>query len=479
MSESSPETEVEAYTSSASVEQGGTVGFHVRVQAKNNCQMTIKKSTTGEQVFEQEFVVDKFVKNSLDIDAAAHGCDWPVAFALTVPQSWPSDIYLAELRVNKGRSVVPLVVRAKTPGSSILLKVTDTTAQAYNNWGGQSLYNRDPMAKSVQITFDRPYVRIGYKYDYWWFDLRFLDWCHRRNIKLDCCSSVDIHSGSVDLNSYNLMVSIGHDEYWSKETRNRVETFVQEGGHVCFFGANTCFWQVRFERNCRQMIGYKELAAKDPMVLQDPSRVTGRWSMAPTNRPENEMTLVSYRNGGGWWDVIPDTDHDRRYGKVYCVSRPEHWVFDGTDLTQNDTFGTYINERGERDTIMGHETDGAVYTFSDAGVPVVSGEDGTPLDAIILAYCDLTDWPGETKNGQSGTATMAIRELPNGGAVFSAGTVNWGGALTDYGSTVVDRVTENLLLRLKQSNQQLAVSNQLQKLDNEDSRAVKDAGSTM
>ncbi len=444
-----PGTEVEAYTSSTSVEQGGTIAFHVRVAKQSTVRMLVKRSTTGEQVFAHEFVVNIFAKNSLDAEGAMHGCNWPVAFELAVPLSWPSDIYLVEFHLNSSKTVVPLVVRPNLPAASILLKVTDTTAQAYNNWGGQSLYNREPQPKSIQISFDRPYTLVGYKYDYWYFDLRFLEWCYRRNIKIDCCSSIDVHSGAVDLNSYNLIVSIGHDEYWSKETRDNVEKFVEDGGHVCFFGANTCFWQVRFERNCRQMIGYKELAAKDPMVQPDPSRVSGMWGASPTNRPENGMTLGSYRSGGGWWDIINDTDQERRYGKAYSVAQPDHWVFEGTGLYLNDSFGTIINELGKRDTIMGHETDSAQYVMSAAGVPEVTGKDGTPLDTKILAYCDLTDWPGTTRNGQSGKATMAIRELSGGGVVFSAGTVNWGGALTDYGATIVDRITENLILRLE------------------------------
>jgi len=445
-----PDKEIEAYTSAASVEQGGTIAFHARVLKQSSCLMIVKRSTTGERVFTREFAINIFAKNSLDSEGAAYGCNWPIAYELTVPQSWPSDIYLVELQVNSSKTVVPLIVRAKTPGASILLKITDTTAQAYNNWGGQSLYNREPITKSVQISFDRPYVLVGYKYDYWYFDLKFLDWCQRRNIQVDCCSSVDLHSGAVDINAYNLMVTIGHDEYWSKEARDHVEEFINEGGHVCFFGANTCFWQVRFDRNNRQMIGYKELAAKDPMVLLDPGRVSGMWSAAPTNRPENQMTLGTYRNGGGWWDAIPDADLERRYGKAYSVSQPDHWVFAGTGLKLNETFGTIINELGKRDTIMGHETESARFVMSETNLPVVTGEDGTPLDAQILAHCDLTDWPGQTKNGQAGKATMIIRELANGGVVFSAGTVNWGGALTDYGSTVVDRITENLVRRLQE-----------------------------
>ena len=47
------------------------------------------------------------------------------------------------------------------------------------------------------------------------------------------------------LERYRLLVSVGHDEYWSKEMRDNVENFAASGGHVVFLSGNVCWFQVR------------------------------------------------------------------------------------------------------------------------------------------------------------------------------------------------------------------------------------------
>jgi hypothetical protein len=65
---------------------------------------------------------------------------------------------------------------------------------------------------------------------------------------IEVCSSFDLHNTSTLLDSsYNLFLSAGHDEYWSKEMCDQVASFVANGGNAAFFSANTAWWQVLFE----------------------------------------------------------------------------------------------------------------------------------------------------------------------------------------------------------------------------------------
>ena len=48
-----------------------------------------------------------------------------------------------------------------------------------------------------------------------------------------------------------MMLSVGHDEYWSWGMRDRADEFVEAGGGWAILSGNTCFWQVRYEDDFR------------------------------------------------------------------------------------------------------------------------------------------------------------------------------------------------------------------------------------
>ena len=219
--------------------------------------------------------------------------------------------------------------------------------------------------------------------------------------------------------------------------RDNVEAFIGNGGHVAFLSANTCWWQVRFENNNRRMVCYKSDErpnTHDPILATDPARATVVWSDSPVLRPENSMTGVSFRNGGGWWGgpIIPE-----RRIRGYTVTSAEHWLFDGTGLSNGDVFGQGTSV----DTcIIGYETD-AAEIVDQSDPPVVTGNDGTPRNFLVLAAADLTDWPGSDNVppglspsdqqawlnwdwGRPGYAMMGIYHRK--GTVFTAGTILWG-----------------------------------------------------
>ena len=115
---------------------------------------------------------------------------------------------------------------------------------------------------------------------------------------VEYCTSIDLHTTPAFLRKYQLLLSVGHDEYWSKEMRDNVETFIGHGGNVAFFSGNTCYWQVRFEDNNQTMVCYKEASkGKDPLFDVEPDRATVQWSQPPVNRPENTLTGVGTLHG--------------------------------------------------------------------------------------------------------------------------------------------------------------------------------------
>lgn len=433
---------LEGYASVASAAPGDVVDFHVRADAahrsfaldvfRRSVADTPLRSATGEA----------FVPGAQDdASLAVRGCDWPSdpECRVAIPADWQSGYYVGLATSGDASCTMPFVVRAATPNpSGILVKLGDTTAQAYNAWGGRSLYST-PFTPVV--TFDRP-ADVGL---YEKYQLPFLQWAQTRGVAFDLCSSLDLHVDPLLLGSYRLFVSLGHDEYWSLEMRDAVEAFVAAGGNACFFSANTCFWQIRLDltNGSRTMTCYKEGEAGHPADPErdDSSRVTCRWFDSPVSRPENVMTGVSYRNGAGWWidPVVPV----RRF-RGYTVVSPHHPLLRGTGLASGDEFGAGTTVD---DAILGYETDAALLD----GVRAI-GTDGTPATFVPLATADLRDW---APNGQGGFATMGTYR--RFGTVLTVGTVNWAGGLAR--GSVVERITQNVLADLVVTPLAVAVAN--------------------
>jgi hypothetical protein len=350
--------------------------------------------------------------------------DCPV-WTLAVPEDWPTSLCRAVFK-NRDHEVYFVVRRpAGSPSAAMLVSVPFATWQAYNRSGvpGESLYYAEEPTRASHVSFDRP--GGGPPPERWEDGL--LRWLRPAGYEVDFCSNLDLHAdGPALLRGYRLLIVNGHDEYWSKEMRDAVESFTAAGGNVAYFAANTALWQVRFEDADRTMVCYRD-PVRDPVAAIDPARTTVEWAAAPVHRPENTMTGVGYRHGAGAWgefmDVMKETDYTARFA--------EHWVFAGTGLRDGDRFALGA---------VGYETDAALYQ-DVGGVPRITGADGTPPSFVILATADLRHW---RRYGQGGHATMGVFRL-GAGTVFNAATVNWGNTLAD---PVVDRITRNVLDRL-------------------------------
>jgi len=414
---------IEGYTSATSVAQGARIDFHVCNAPAGGGQgvhLVISRwAPQGPFTFSDSFQAQSYPMRP---DAYATGCGWPSAYTLVVPADWPSGYYAATLTNASGDSTtIAFVVRARTPGSGarLLFSIPVTTFQAYNSAGGKSLYGSEDPARARKVSFDRP-GGSGPGYE-----LPLVLWMARNGIAAEFCTSIDLHADSTLPRNYQLLISSGHDEYWSKEMRDNVEAFIARGGNAAFFSGNTCWWQVRFENGNRTMVCYRD-AIEDPLAGVDNSRVTVQWHAAPVNRPENSMTGVSYRKGAGHWI-------DERWRRdAYRCNFPEHWVFEGTGLTLGAVFGTGC---------LGYETDAAELQ-RDGRVMRATCRDGTPPGFVVLAWADLSHWRA---GGQGGLATMGAYR--RNGLVFTAGSVQWADKL-DGSSPVVERITRNVVGRL-------------------------------
>lgn len=401
------------------------------------------------------------------VDLSGHDLTpWP-AYQFPVPEHWRSGVYVAVLVPSDAAGNEPqpgpatvdardaralFVVRAAAATAPILYKVPVLTYHAYNVVDGKAydpqtgeghwcLYNTPrppelprPVPEGVSVhrpgggTGATPYDITAnpdpydpsprQTFQHW--DARFVAWLERAGYQADYCTDIDLHRDGLDqLSPYRLLVSVGHDEYWSDAMRAALDTFVAAGGNAAFFSGNTCWWRVVFHDDIRF------------------SRVQ-YWH--ETGRPENTSIGVSFRNGG----ERDRNDHPIPVG--YRVQHADHWVYRNTGLADGDQFGGEPHEY-----LIGYECDGAEFDRADlrAGRPVrPTGADGTPDGFRILGVGDTR--PSGWGYG-NGAATMGILERgvgEVGGTVFNAATTDWPRVLTAGTTPAVEQITRNVLDRL-------------------------------
>lgn len=409
-----------AYAGATSVARGERLVFRLRLRPGGRAAAD---GPTGGIAPAGTVRVRDAVDDTVVHDGQVEGSTW----TLPVPAGWRSSLYRAVFQPGEPPdNEVYFAVRPATPGNSrILLSVPFATWQAYNRAGrpGESLYWTESPDRAARVSFDRP--GGGPPPEQW--EAPMMRWLRGNSVDVDYCSNLDLHLIPALLDPYRLLLVAGHDEYWSWEMRDAVESHTRRGGNVAFFGANTAWWQFRLADEGRTMICYRD-AISDPVVAGGrPELATVEWSSAPVNRPENAMTGLSFRLGAGCWTP----DMSPMLAEEYVARFADHWVFDGTGLADGDAFG-----RG----CLGYETDAAEIEEAD-GVPRVTGRDGTPGSFAVLATADLRHWDAY---GQGGAATMGVFTA-GAGTVFNAGTVNWGAALAD---PVISRITQNVITRL-------------------------------
>ena len=519
---------IEGYADQLSVAPGESIGLCVSTSASYFSVEVSRVGAEQQVVWQEHDIPGK--KYAVPDDASSHGCKWPVVLGVPVGRDWRSGYYHVILRAEGGATgEISFVVRSAHPGrdASILLQLTTNTDNAYNTWGGSSLYT--PVEKpGIRVSFDRPFAgfhdpgqwlfrvkgdfqddldhrvipkrlreafyehmlpltefafvgiertgRFWYVFDAgalygivrtdigfdvynsfarWestWhrWELPFVKWAEARGYSIDYAVNSDLEFHPEILDGYRLVLSIGHDEYWSAPMRDNIEAFAIGGGNLAFFSGNTMWWQVRSEASGRELVCYKGLYREDPVYQSgDHHRLSTVWCHHLIGRPENRLTGVSFAYGG--YHRFFDQFQDGPDG--YTIHRPDHWAFTGTGLKKDDLLGS-------QDMIVNFECDGCELRYK-WGMPFPTGRDGTPKSFEILATApaglskadDSIGIVNEALHGneaanqhhQPGAAVMGLHTL--GGTVFTSGTTNWSHGLRGA-DPHVERITGNILDRL-------------------------------
>ena len=427
------------YASQASVNHGGSIDFFVTTTAQS---FDIKIYRTGwysgaGATMKKDLGVFQGVHYAVPAPDPVTGmiaCNWPKTTTFTIPASWVSGVYLAKLTANTGNSsFIFFVVRDDGGHEDFVAQTSVTTYQAYNVWGGTSLYNNNltnkalyPYAHATKVSFDRPFNPgdgngSGH---YLWYEYPFVRWAEKMGFDLTYTTNIDTATNVNPLTNHKGFLSLGHDEYWSMPMRQNVQNAINAGVNVAFLSANTCYWQIRLEPNGagtanRVEVGYKDFAettsapGPDPQWKVNNSIVTSLWRDPVVGQPENTLLGVMFE------------DLDKPDMQPYVITNASSWVFANTGFVNGSSVPGIVGYEYDRTGVLG------------AGP--------APAGLTVLAHSPVTGQDAGPSFSDSTIYTAA-----SGARVFASGTIEWSYGLDNYGgrSTAnagIQQATANIL----------------------------------
>ncbi|GAA4105253.1 N,N-dimethylformamidase beta subunit family domain-containing protein [Streptomyces hundungensis] len=415
------EHEVEGYADRTSVASGDPFRLHVHTTAKTfraeAFRMGWYGGTLARKVWESgPLKGTRQPAAKVEPTTYTVSADWPATTEVPT-KDWPEGSYLIRLTADSGgQRYVPVTVRSAATQGRVVIVNAVATWQAYNEWGGHSLYNGptgDDTDRSRAVSCDRPYHEDG--------DGLFLTYeqpvvalAERLGLPLAYVTNMDIDEDPHLLDGATAVLSLGHDEYWTQPMRDRVTAARDRGTNVAFLGANACFRRIRLEKTAlggrRLVVCYKNDWPRDP-GRREGEPPTTNFREPPHAQPENSLTGTLYESN-------PTTAD-------YVVTSPGHWLFEGTGVRQGSKFPGLVGTEYDR----------------------ANGIGTTPRPMEVISHSPLTC------RGIRSFANSAYYTAGSGAGVFNTGTMRWVQSTAGRGGHGIDattarfttRVTENLL----------------------------------
>ena len=409
---------------------------------------------------------------------------WEPDIGLQVPADLASGVYAARLRTEGGaEDYLPFVVRPRRGGGSscIAMLVPTLSYLAYasehlllaaptlpaldhptppvdldfysfehklrslydlhTDGGGVALATRLRPLTNLRPKYVMPAAGFPHQFN---ADLYLVDWLDAKHQQVDFITDEDLHHEGPDLlHPYRVVLTGSHPEYWTVRMLDTLREYLDDGGRFMYLGGNGFYWVTGIDPLRPHLI-----------EVRRGQRGTGTWK---SEEGENHLQTTGER-GGLWRErnrapqmyvgvgmVAQGFDRALPYVRQEGSFDPRaSWIFAGVDEQPIGGYGLCI------DGAAGQEIDCLDYSL------------GTPQHALLLAtatnfsdsYQHVIEEVGMANSRQGGSveprvrADMTFFETPNGGAVFSVGSICWCGALSwnDYDNGV-SRITENVLRR--------------------------------
>ncbi len=376
--------------------------------------------------------------------------NWAVSAKWDIPTDAVSGIYFAKIfreDGTAGANHIVFVVRDDTRGSDLLFQTSDSTWQAYNKFGGNSLYSGTatgtPDGRATKVSYNRPFTTRSTSAQDWVFNAEYpmVRWLEANGYDVSYTTDVDTDRRGSELLEHDVFMSVGHDEYWSGQQRANVENARNNGVNLAFFSGNAVYWKTRWEAS------------------------------SASGAPVSHRTLVSYKESKANAKIDPNpawtgTWRDNRFSPPSDGGRPENALM-GTLFVANGPESRSIKvpqAEGQmrlwRNTSVATLAPGEVATFPEGTLGYEWDEDADngfrPAGLVPLSNSTY-NIPSKLQDScctfAAGNAThrLTMYRHASGALVFGAGTIQWSWGLDsnhDRSGTPIDERIQQATVNL-------------------------------
>ena len=290
--------------------------------------------------------------------------DWPTAWDFNVTNQTLPGQYLIRLDDKNGDSnLVPILVTNPESKNPVTFISSVLTWQAYNEWGGYSLYkgpDRTRRSRAMVVSFNRPYDGDGAgQFRYMEFPIVRL--AEKLGIDLNYITDLELNKNVSSLVNTQSIIYGGHGEYWTTQMRIALDSAVSRGINLVSFGGNAGYNRPRLQANDRQLVMWRG-ARSDP-DRGNPILATTRWRSFPIKNPESVLLGAQYVGLGVNGD--------------YTIAHPLRWPF------------SVMKHPALLRGIVGREVDSPLYALGPAVEDLAWAEiklHGQPITAMATYY---------------------------------------------------------------------------------------------
>ena len=365
------------------------------------------------------------VFQSVDDSVSINGTNWNKTISLPIHPETPTGWYIIKVKNAEFTRFTSIFIKPRPENrkNRIAILFSTNTWNAYNHWGGQSLYSKNYTPK---VSFNRPqilanpfientYVNHQTYYQAANMDRNFTQLLDSAKIGYDAYSMDDLEWNHEVLAEYDKLVLLTHSEYWSWNMIRNLNTCLDSGVSLIALAGNISAYVTSLDSTDRSISVYKQ--------------EENMWSNADTAQIRPFGTEFSYL---GFHSYSP-----------YQVLVDSSWVFEGTGFKKGDLFGQIsdvfdytvmydswwqnllsLTKKGNKGASSGQEIDKIYPHTPNNWVTIAAG-----LNAAYPGHGEVypdpaLDWL------ENGGADMGYYLHPGGGMVFNVGSMAFTGGLS-------------------------------------------------